>query len=41
MIKSILTLRIGNAWVHLWAYHTIVPHVTVGTPNIVETFEIG
>lgn len=41
MIKSILTLRTGNAWVHLWAYHAIVPHVTVDTPNIVETFEIG
>jgi hypothetical protein len=40
MIKSILTLRTGNAWVHLWAYHAIVPHVTVDTPTIVETFEI-
>lgn len=40
MIKSILTIRTGNAWVHLWGYHAIVPHVTVDTPTIVDAFEI-
>lgn len=40
MIKTFLTIRTGNAWVHVWAYHAIVPHVTIDTPNIVEAFEI-
>src|SRR5215207_9959248 len=38
MIKSVLTLRTGNAWVHVWAYHAIAPHVTVDTPNLVNVF---
>lgn len=41
MIKSLLTLRTGNAWVHVWAYHSIVPHVSVDTPTVVDAFEIG
>jgi hypothetical protein len=40
LIKSFLTLRTGNAWVHLWAYHAIAPHVTSDTPNIVRFFSI-
>ena len=40
MIKSFLTLRTGNAWVHVWAYHAIAPHVTVDTPNIVNVFRL-
>jgi hypothetical protein len=40
MVKSVLTLRTGNAWVHLWAYHVIDPHVTVDTPNIVNVFKL-
>lgn len=40
LIKSFLTLRTGNAWVHLWAYHAIAPHVTVDTPLIVRIFGI-
>ena len=40
LIKSFLTLRTGNAWVHLWAYHAIAPHVTSDTPNIVKFFSI-
>ena len=40
LIKSFLTLRTGNAWVHLWAYHAIAPHVTVDTPHIVRVFGI-
>jgi hypothetical protein len=35
LIKSYLTLRTGNAWVHLWAYHAIAPHVTSDTPVVV------
>lgn len=41
MIKSFLTLRTGNAWVHVWAYHAIAPHVTVDTTNIVNVFRIS
>jgi hypothetical protein len=40
LIKSFLTVRTSNAWVHLWAYHAIAPHVTSDTPNIVQFFSI-
>jgi hypothetical protein len=40
MFKSFLTLRTGNAWVHVWAYHAFAPHVTVDTPLIVKTLGI-
>jgi hypothetical protein len=40
MIKSYLTLRTGNAWVHLWAYHAIAPHVTSDTSIVVKIFGI-
>jgi hypothetical protein len=40
MVKAVLTLRTGNAWVHTIAYHAIAPHVTLDTPNIVRIFGI-
>lgn len=40
LIKSYLTLRTGNAWVHLWAYHAIAPHVTSDAPVVVKIFGI-
>jgi hypothetical protein len=40
MIKSVLTLRTGNAWVHALSYHAIAPHVIVDTPLIVKAFNI-
>lgn len=40
LMKSFLTVRTGNAWVHLWAYHAISPHVTVDTPLVVRDFNI-
>jgi hypothetical protein len=40
LMKSFLTLRTGNAWVHLWAFHAISPHVTVDTRLIVRDFNI-
>jgi hypothetical protein len=40
LMKSFLTVRTGNAWVHLWAYHAISPHVTVDTRLIVHDFNI-
>jgi hypothetical protein len=41
MIKTVLTLRTGNAWVHVWAYHAVAPHTLVDTPLIVRIFRIG
>ncbi len=40
MVKSFLTLRTGNAWVHVWAYHAFSPHLTFDTPNIVRFFKL-
>jgi hypothetical protein len=40
MVKSVLTLRTGNAWVHAWAYHAIDPHVLLDTPTVVDIFQI-
>ncbi|MEU5941906.1 hypothetical protein ABZ807_22585 [Micromonospora sp. NPDC047548] len=40
MFKAFLTVRTGNAWVHLWAYHAIAPHTLIDTPWIVRVFRI-
>lgn len=40
LMKSFLTMRTGNAWVHVWAFHAISPHVTVDTRLIVQDFHI-
>jgi len=40
VMKSFLTLRTGNAWVHVWGFHAISPHVTVDTRLIVADFDI-
>jgi hypothetical protein len=40
MVKSYLTLRTGNAWVHFWGYHVIWPHVTGDTPLFVKIFNL-
>lgn len=41
MIKSVLTLRTGNAWVHALSYHAVAPHVIVDTPLMVKVFGIA
>jgi hypothetical protein len=41
MIKSVLTLRTGNAWVHALSYHAVAPHVLIDTPLMVKVFRIG
>ena len=40
MVKSLITLRTGNAWVHTIAYHVVAPHVIVDTPLVVQAFGI-
>jgi hypothetical protein len=40
MFKTFLTLRTGNAWVHLWAYHAIAPHTLIDTPLVVRVFRL-
>jgi hypothetical protein len=41
MIKSVLTLRTGNAWVHALSYHAVAPHVVVDTPLMVKVFGLA
>ena len=40
LMKSYLTMRTGNAWVHMWAYHAFTPHVMVDTRLVVKDFGI-
>ena len=40
MIKSVLTLRTGNAWVHALGYHAVAPHVVADAPLVVKIFGI-
>jgi hypothetical protein len=40
LVKSFLTVRTGNAWVHVWAFHAISPHVTIDTRLVVKDFHI-
>jgi hypothetical protein len=40
LMKSYLTLRTANAWVHLWGFHAVTPHVTADTPMVVKIFGI-
>jgi hypothetical protein len=41
MIKGVLTLRTGNAWVHAVGYHAVAPHVLVDAPLMVKVFAVG
>jgi hypothetical protein len=40
MMKSVLTLRTGNAWVHAFGYHAVPPHLIVDTPLVVKILGI-
>jgi hypothetical protein len=40
MIKMVLTLRTGNAWVHVWADHAIAPHALAATSLMVRIFHL-
>ena len=39
LVKSTLTLRTGNAWVHVWAYHAVAPHVTLDTVTLLDSLD--
>jgi hypothetical protein len=39
-MKSFLTFRTGNAWVHMWGFHAITPHVMVDTRLVVRDLNI-
>jgi hypothetical protein len=41
VVKSFLTMRTGNAWVHMWGFHAVSPHVTIDTRLIVHDFDIA
>jgi hypothetical protein len=40
MMKTVLTVRTGNAWTHVWAYHAIAPHTLIDAPHVVEIFRV-
>lgn len=40
MMKTVLTVRTGNAWTHVWAYHAIAPHTLIDAPHVVDIFTI-
>lgn len=40
MFKTVLTVRTGNAWVHVWAYHALAPHTLTDTPHLVHVFHL-
>lgn len=40
MFKTFITIRSGNAWTHVWAYHAIAPHTLIDTPMFVKIFGI-
>jgi hypothetical protein len=40
MVKTVITVRTGNAWVHAIGYHAIAPHMLIDTPSIANAFRI-
>jgi hypothetical protein len=40
MMKTMLTVRTGNAWTHVWAYHALAPHTLIDAPHVVDVFEL-
>jgi hypothetical protein len=40
VMKSFLTFRTGNAWVHMWGFHAVAPHVMVDTRLMVHDLNI-
>jgi hypothetical protein len=40
MMKTFITLRTGNAWVHAVSYHAIAPHALVDAPMMAKVFSL-
>lgn len=40
LVKSVLTVRTGNAWVHVWAYHAVALHVTLDTVTLFDSLDV-
>lgn len=40
MMKTVLTIRTGTAWTHVWAYHALAPHTLIDAPHVVEIFRL-
>jgi hypothetical protein len=40
LVRSYLTMRTGNAWVHMWGFHAVSPHVMVDARLVVRNFNI-
>jgi len=40
MVKAVLTLSTGNAWVHALAYHAFAPHAWTDAPTMVRIFGV-
>ncbi|WP_406314132.1 hypothetical protein OHA77_38350 [Streptosporangium sp. NBC_01639] len=40
MFKTVLTVRTGNAWVHVWGYHALAPHTLIDAPHMVHVFHL-
>lgn len=40
VVKAVLTLRTGNAWVHVWAYHALAPHTLHDSGLIAKVFKL-
>ena len=40
MFKTVLTVRTGNAWVHVWAYHALAPHTLADAPHVAHVFHL-
>jgi uncharacterized membrane protein (DUF2068 family) len=40
MMKTVLTVRTGNAWTHVWAYHAVAPHTLIDAPHVVHIFQL-
>ena len=38
--KTLLTVRTGNAWVHIWAHHAFAPHTLHETGLVAHIFRL-
>jgi hypothetical protein len=34
------TVRTGNAWIHVWAYHAVASRTLIDAPHVVQIFRL-